>query len=115
MSFIKIFPVDKNPKFVCGRPSGIAFDTISDNLIVVEVTNGIFELDVKSGEKTQLVSNKVVIESAVRNKLEFFDEPSSKLFHRILDQPNSSTPLLSLKMAIYISPTLLLIAVSTEF
>lgn len=60
-------PVKPDPRFVCGRPLGIAFDTISDNLIVVDSSSGVFELDLKTGGKKLLVSESIVIESTVRS------------------------------------------------
>ena len=44
----------------------LAFDTISDNLIVVDTASGIFELNLKTGEKKQFVSEKTVIGISVR-------------------------------------------------
>lgn len=51
---------------VCGRPLGMAFDTISENLIVTDTANGIFELNVENGKKKQIVSSKVELGSEVR-------------------------------------------------
>lgn len=45
---------------------GLAFDTVSDDLIVVDSWNGIFGLNMKTGEKKQFVSEKTVIGSSVR-------------------------------------------------
>jgi hypothetical protein len=56
-----------NPKYVCGRPLGMSFDVNPDNLIVMDSTNGIFELNIKSGEKRHLVSEKAEITSSVRD------------------------------------------------
>ena len=50
----------------CGRPVGMALDTQSDNLIVLDSSQGVFELNLKTGQKTQLVSDKDVIGSQVR-------------------------------------------------
>lgn len=60
---------ENNPKYVCGRPLGLAFDTISDKMIVMDSSNGVFELNLKNGEKTRLVSDTDVIGSSVRQKL----------------------------------------------
>lgn len=57
----------EDPKFICGRPLGLAFDTIGDNLIVMDSADGIFELNLDNGQKKQLVSDKDVIGSSVRN------------------------------------------------
>ncbi|XP_058812844.1 adipocyte plasma membrane-associated protein Hemomucin-like [Topomyia yanbarensis] len=46
----------------CGRPLGMAFDTQGNNLIVVEAYTGIWQVQIKTGEKKQLVSLDVVIE-----------------------------------------------------
>lgn len=45
----------------CGRPLGMAFDTIGDNLIVMHSYLGVFEVDLKTGGKKQLVSEENVI------------------------------------------------------
>ncbi|EAT43706.1 AAEL004868-PA [Aedes aegypti] len=47
---------------VCGRPLGIAFDTQGNNLIVVEPYFGIYQVQIKTGEKKLLVSLDEVIE-----------------------------------------------------
>lgn len=54
-------------KAPCGRPLGLAFDTIGDNLIVMHSHHGVFEVDLKSGSKKQLVSEADVIGKAVRS------------------------------------------------
>lgn len=41
---------------ICGRPLGMAFDTIGNNLIVADAYYGIWSVDLNSGKKTQLVS-----------------------------------------------------------
>lgn len=41
---------------ICGRPLGLAFDTISDNLLVVDAYYGLWEVNLKDGSKKQLVS-----------------------------------------------------------
>lgn len=59
--------LDQNdPKYVCGRPLGLAFDTIGDNLIVMDSSNGVFELSLLDGKKKQLVSGSTDIGSSVR-------------------------------------------------
>jgi len=45
----------------CGRPLGMAFDTIGHNLIVMHSLLGVFTVDLKTGEKTQLVFENDVI------------------------------------------------------
>ncbi|XP_055607284.1 adipocyte plasma membrane-associated protein Hemomucin-like [Uranotaenia lowii] len=46
----------------CGRPLGIAFDTQGNNLIVAEPYFGIWQVQIKTGAKKQLVSRDEVIE-----------------------------------------------------
>lgn len=41
---------------VCGRPLGMAFDTIGNNLIVADGYYGIWLVDLKTGKKQQLVA-----------------------------------------------------------
>lgn len=50
-----------NENVPCGRPLGMAFDTIGNNLIVMHSLQGVFTVDVTTGEKTQLVSEKDVM------------------------------------------------------
>lgn len=45
----------------CGRPLGMAFDTIGNNLIVMHSLMGVFAVDLKTGDKTQLVYETDVI------------------------------------------------------
>jgi hypothetical protein len=48
------YPVEES---ICGRPLGLAHDTLNpDQLIVADAYYGIWELNVKSGQKKQLVS-----------------------------------------------------------
>lgn len=48
------YPVEES---ICGRPLGLAFDTTnSDNLIVADAYYGLWELNVKTGAKKQLVA-----------------------------------------------------------
>jgi len=62
-----------NPRFVCGRPLGMSFDTISENIIVLDTTDGVFELNIKNGEKKQFVSDKTVIGSTDARPVKFFN------------------------------------------
>lgn len=48
----------------------MAFDTISENLIVMDTSSGIFELNPKTGDKKQLVSDDAEIGISVRTKLQ---------------------------------------------
>lgn len=47
------YPVEEH---ICGRPLGLAFDTQGNNLIVVDAYYGLWEVDLKSGQKKNLVS-----------------------------------------------------------
>lgn len=54
----RINPTDENHStFICGRPLGLAFDTITENLIVTDTSTGIFEFNLTTGQKKQLVLN----------------------------------------------------------
>lgn len=44
----------------------MAFDTVGNNLIVMHSLHGVFEVDLKTGEKKQLVFEKDVIGDEVR-------------------------------------------------
>ncbi|XP_053698525.1 adipocyte plasma membrane-associated protein Hemomucin-like [Sabethes cyaneus] len=46
----------------CGRPLGMAFDTQGNNLIVIEAYSGIWQVQIKTGERKQLISVDRVIE-----------------------------------------------------
>lgn len=50
----------------CGRPLGMNFDTLGNNLIVSHSYHGIFEVNIETGEKTQLVKHDEVIGENVR-------------------------------------------------
>lgn len=41
---------------ICGRPLGMAFDTIGNNLIVADAYYGIWMVDLKTGKKQQLIA-----------------------------------------------------------
>lgn len=64
--------IDNDMKAPCGRPLGLAFDTISDKLIVMHSSDGIFEVDLKSGSKKQLLSADTVIGDEVRVDAQVF-------------------------------------------
>lgn len=64
---------ENDPKYICGRPLGLAFDTIGDNLIVMDTTAGVFELSLKNGQKKQLVSETDVIGVDVRKNFHCFE------------------------------------------
>ncbi|XP_058453278.1 adipocyte plasma membrane-associated protein Hemomucin-like isoform X3 [Malaya genurostris] len=46
----------------CGKPLGMAFDSKGNNLIVIEAYTGIWQVQIKTGERKQLVSVDTVIE-----------------------------------------------------
>lgn len=48
----------------------MAFDTISDSLIVMHSFEGIFQVDLKTGEKKRLVTDKDVVGEEVREEVE---------------------------------------------
>lgn len=107
------FPDAKNPKFICGRPLGMAFDTISDNLIVMDTTDGIFELNLTSGEKKHFVSDKAVIGLIVRKHLMAIGSILKENIYRIHDLLSFLTPWRWPRTATCISPIPLLIMEST--
>lgn len=51
----------------CGRPLGFAFDISENNLIVMQSYEGVYEVNIESGEKKLLVSRNDVIGETVRN------------------------------------------------
>jgi hypothetical protein len=65
---------DNYETFPCGRPLGMAFDVLDeDMLIVVHSYLGIFEVNIKTGQKKMLISNEEVFGENVRNFIcEFF-------------------------------------------
>jgi len=53
-------------RFVSSRPLGISFDTLNaDILIVLDSDEGIFELNLKNGEKKLLISSNTIIGAKV--------------------------------------------------
>jgi hypothetical protein len=61
------YPVEES---ICGRPLGMAFDTTNpDQLIVADAYYGIWELNVKNGQKKQLVSQTKDIGVDVRGSM----------------------------------------------
>lgn len=48
----------------------MAFDTITENLIVMDTSTGIFEFNPKTGVKNLLVSAETIIGFSVSTKLE---------------------------------------------
>lgn len=51
----------------------MAFDTITDSLIVMHSLEGIFQVDLKTGKKTQLVSAKDVVGDDVKRPIRLFN------------------------------------------
>lgn len=45
----------------CGYPVGLALDTKGNNLIVGDAYHGLWEVNIKSNKKTQLVSPKEIL------------------------------------------------------
>lgn len=50
----------------CGRPLGMVFDTLGNNLIVAHSYLGIFLVDIDTGKKSHLVKNDDIIGEKVR-------------------------------------------------
>lgn len=46
---------------ICGRPLGLAHDTQGDNLIVIDTYYGLWEVNLKTSQKKQLVTPEQVI------------------------------------------------------
>lgn len=57
---------DNYETFPCGRPLGMAFDVLNDNILVIHSYLGIFEVNINTGEKKLLISNEEVIGDDVR-------------------------------------------------
>ncbi|XP_052863070.1 adipocyte plasma membrane-associated protein Hemomucin [Anopheles cruzii] len=53
---------------ICGRPLGMAFDTIGSNLIVTDAYYGLWLVDLTKGSKQQLVSPDTVLEGKGVNR-----------------------------------------------
>lgn len=64
----------------------MAFDTIGDNLIVMHSFLGIFEVDLITGQKKQLVTESDVIGDEVRSRLTHLS--SETLFDFLLEPSN---------------------------
>lgn len=57
----------------CGRPLGLAFDTIGNNLIVADAYFGIWEVELTQGKKKQLISPHQVFDGKVQRKAKIFN------------------------------------------
>lgn len=55
------------PKLHSGRPLGFVFDSNGENLIVMDSSNGIYDLNPTTGDKKLLVSSAIEIESGNKN------------------------------------------------
>lgn len=66
----------------CGRPLGLAFDTLGEFLIVMHSLQGIFEVDLKTGKKNNLIDADTVV--GVKVKVD-----ASRTFGKILFFLNS--------------------------
>lgn len=58
---------------LCGRPLGMSFDTIGNNLIVADAYYGIWSVDLGNGRKTQLVSPSEELDGKVRRPAKVFN------------------------------------------
>ncbi|XP_031618331.1 adipocyte plasma membrane-associated protein [Contarinia nasturtii] len=59
---------------ICGRPLGLAFDTLNpNNLIVADAYYGIWSVDLTSGKKTQLVSPEEILDGKIRRPASIFN------------------------------------------
>ncbi|XP_037032227.1 adipocyte plasma membrane-associated protein-like isoform X2 [Bradysia coprophila] len=58
---------------LCGRPLGIAFDTISDDLIVADAYYGIWSVNPKTGDKKQLVSPNEKLDGEIPRPAKIFN------------------------------------------
>lgn len=74
----------------CGRPLGMAFDTLGDFLIVMHSSLGIFEVDLKTGQKNNLVDADKVIGVKVNADAR---KPFGKIlfFRNFLESPEMQT------------------------
>lgn len=58
----------------CGRPLGLAFDTINNNnLIVADAYYGIWQVDITNGKKKQLISQYQTFDGKIRRKAKIFN------------------------------------------
>ena len=59
---------------VCGRPLGMAFDTLGNNLIVADAYYGIWSVDLTNGEKKQIIAPDAILEGReVQRKAKIFN------------------------------------------
>lgn len=91
---------------ICGRPLGMAFDTQGDNLIVVDAYYGLWEVNLKSNQKKQLVTPEQTIGVNVSwrkwSDLNFSDFKSSTGRFRVQRKCSTDSP--SPRTATFSSP-----------
>lgn len=58
---------------ICGRPLGLAFDTIGNNLIAADAYYGIWSVDLSNGKKTLLVSPTEELDGKIRRPAKLFN------------------------------------------
>ena len=88
------YPVEEH---ICGRPLGLALDTIGNSLIVVDAYYGLWEVNLKNNEKKQLVTPEQVIGVNVSHEIflkssTFMNQDCNIFRHH--DQQRCSTVLL---------------------
>ncbi len=90
----------------CGRPLGVAFDTISDRLIVSDSYFGIYEVNLRSFSKRRLISPEDIIDGPVSILLNSRMYRFFLIFNlRSQEEQSYSIQLLLQKMAIFIGQT----------
>lgn len=68
--FVEGFAEEK----ICGRPLGLAFDTLGNNLIVADAYYGIWLVDLSNGKKSQLVSPNEELDGKVNERRNNFTQ-----------------------------------------
>lgn len=58
---------------ICGRPLGMAFDTLGNNLIVSDAYYGIWLVDLNNGKKTLLISPNEELDGIIRRPAALFN------------------------------------------
>lgn len=57
----------------CGRPLGLAFDTIGNNLIVADGYYGLWSVDLVNGDKTLLISPRQTLDGLLKRPAKVFN------------------------------------------
>lgn len=57
----------------CGRPLGMDFDTIGNNLIVADAYYGIWQVDITNGKKKLLISPNQELDGKIKRKAKIFN------------------------------------------